>query len=70
MIISPMTKRKKNILSHVFIGKGQAGLEFDPYAKVEDIRSISKERLIRYRGDLDYPHVEQIQRLLRVLLGL
>ena len=40
------------------------------YIKVEDVRSISRERLIRYRGDLTYPRIEQTEHILRVLLGL
>jgi mRNA interferase MazF len=70
VIVIPITKTKKNIPSHVFVPKGEAGLDIDSYIKVEDIRSISKERLIRYRGDLTYPRVEQVQHILRVLLKL
>lgn len=70
VIVIPITKRKKNISSHVFVPRGEAGLEVDSYIKVEDIRSVSTERLIRYRGDLTYPRTEQVQHILRVLLGL
>ena len=70
VIVIPITKKKKNIPSHVFVPKGEAGLDVDSYIKVEDIRSVSTERLIRCRGDLTYPRIEEVQRILRVLLGL
>jgi mRNA interferase MazF len=70
VILIPITRQKKNIPSHVFVPKGEAGLDVDSYIKVEDIRSVSIERLIRYRGDLTYTRIEQVQQILRVLLGL
>jgi mRNA interferase MazF len=70
LIVIPMTTRRKDISWHVFVPKGEAGLDFDSYIKVEDVTFISRERLIRYRGDLTYPRIEQLERILRVLLGL
>lgn len=70
VIVIPITKVEKHVASHVPVPKGEAGLEFDSFIKVEDIRSISKERLIRYRGDLTYPRIEAVERILRVLLKL
>jgi len=70
IIVVPITKKNRNIPSHVFVPKGEAGLDIDSYIKVEDIRSISKERLVRYRGDLSYPRIEAVQQILRVLLEL
>jgi len=70
IIVVPITKKNRNIPSHVFVPKGEAGLDIDSYIKVEDIRSISKERLVRYRGDLSYPRIEAVQQILRVLLKL
>ncbi|MFN2603715.1 MAG: type II toxin-antitoxin system PemK/MazF family toxin [Gemmatimonadaceae bacterium] len=70
VIVIPITKTNKNIPSHIFVPKGEGGLDVDSYIKVEDIRSISKERLIRFRGDLSYPRIEAVQQILRVLLKL
>ena len=70
VIVIPITKTNRNIPSHVFVPQGEAGLDVDSYTKVEDIRSISKERLVRYRGDLTYPRIESVQQILRVLLKL
>lgn len=70
VIVIPITKVAKHIASHVFVPKGEAGLDFDSYIKVEDVRSVSKERLVRYWGDLPYPRIEQVEQILRVLLKL
>jgi mRNA-degrading endonuclease toxin of MazEF toxin-antitoxin module len=37
---------------------------------VEAVRSVSKERLLRYRGDLTYPRIEEVEQILGVLLKL
>jgi len=70
VIVIPITSRDKRIPTHVPVPKGEGGLDEDSFIKCEDIRSISKERLVRYRGDVTYPRIEQTQRLVRVLLGL
>ena len=70
VIVIPISKTNRNIPSHVFVPRGEAGLDVDSYIKVEDIRSVSKGRLIRYRGNLTYPRIEQVQHILRVLLNL
>lgn len=70
VIVIPITKRAKGIPSHVFVPKGEAGLDIDSYIKVEDVRSVSTERLVKHRGDVTYPRIEQVQQILRVLLGL
>ncbi|MEX1187427.1 MAG: type II toxin-antitoxin system PemK/MazF family toxin [Gemmatimonadaceae bacterium] len=70
VIVIPVTSRNKKIPSHVFVPKGEAGLTLDSYVKVEDVRAISKERLIAYLGDLTSPRVERVEQILRVLLKL
>ncbi len=70
VIVLPITKTNRNIPSHVFVPKGEGGLDVDSYVKVEDVRSISKQRLIGYRGDLTYPRIESVEQILRVLLDL
>ena len=70
VIVSPMTTKQKNIPTHVLVPKGEAGLAEDSYIKCEDVRSISKDRLVRHMGDVTYPRIEQAQMFVRVLLGL
>jgi mRNA interferase MazF len=70
VIVIPITKVNKQLPSHVLIPKGEAGLDFDSYIMVEDIRSVSTERLQYCRGSVTYPRIEAVQRILRVLLQL
>ncbi|MCU0618869.1 MAG: type II toxin-antitoxin system PemK/MazF family toxin [Gemmatimonadaceae bacterium] len=70
VIVVPITTTRRSIPTHVLIPAGEAGLTFDSFIKCEDIRSISTDRLIRYMGDVTYPRLESVQRLVRVLLGL
>ena len=66
----PLTRTRRRIASHVLAPKGEAGLESDSYIMVEAVRSVSKERLVRYRGELSYPRIEEVEQMLRVLLKL
>lgn len=70
LIVVPMTKTRRNIPTHVPVPIGEAGLTFDSYIKCEDIRSIAKDRLVRYMGDVTYSRIESVEKYVRVLLGL
>ena len=70
VIVVPMTKTLRRIPTHVPVPAGEAGLTFDSYVKCEDLRSISKDRLVRHLGDVTYPRIESVQKFVRVLLGL
>jgi mRNA interferase MazF len=70
VIVLPVTKRFKGIPTHIFVPSGEAGLTEDSYIKCEDIRSISKNRLVRYMGDVSPSRIENAQRYVRLLLGL
>ena len=70
VIVVPITKTQRRIPTHVPIPAGEAGLTFDSYIKCEDLRSISKDRLVRHMGDVTYAHIENVQKFVRVLLGL
>ena len=70
VIVVPITKTQRAIPTHVLVPHGEAGLTFDSYIKCEDLRSISKDRLVRYMGDVTSPRLESVQRYVRLLLGL
>lgn len=70
VIVVPITKTKRGIPTHVMVPAGEAGLTFDSYIKCEDLRSISKDRLVRHMGDVTFPRIESVQRYVRLLLGL
>lgn len=70
VIILPITSKSKNIPSHVRISAGEGGLDRDSYIKCEDVRSVSKTRLVKRLGQVDYKTLEDVGFNLRVLLGL
>lgn len=70
VIVIPITSRDKRIPTHVHVPRGEGGLDTDGFIKCEDIRSISKGRLVRYRGTVTYPRLESAEYIVRVLLGL
>lgn len=70
VIVIPITSQNKNIRSHVPVGKGEGGLTLASYAKCEDVRSISKQRLKKRLGKVSEQTVEKIEEKLRFLMSL
>lgn len=70
VIVLPVTKVRKRIPTHVPVPGGEAGLSEESFIKCEDVRSISKDRLIRYMGDVASMRVDRAGALVRLLLGL
>src|SRR5215813_7593605 len=70
VVAVPLTRRKRNNASHIEVEPGVSGLSETSYAKVEDVRSISTERLIRRRGSVGPDVLNRIGRTLLVLLDL
>jgi len=70
VIVIPISSRYKGIPLHVEISPPEGGLERPSYAKCEDIRSISKSRLIRPLGRVGAGVMGQVEERLKILLGL
>jgi len=71
-IIVPFTTKIRRPLlpSHAFVPQGVGGLIQDSIALCEQIRVIDKRRIIKVLGHLDEPHLEEITKALRTILGL
>lgn len=69
-VVLPVTTARRGLPSHVEIEPGVSGLEHTSYAKVEDIKSVSTERLIRRLGAIPAERLNQAEHALRLLLGL
>lgn len=50
MVVLPITSREKGIPFHVPVDNPGSGLKMQSFIKCEDIRSVSKERLLSYLG--------------------
>lgn len=70
VIAIPITRTNRGIPSHIKVAAGEGGLDSESYIMVEQIRSISKERLLEYRGALNASTVASVERITRVLLGI
>lgn len=66
----PTTTTYRGLPSHVEINSGSSGLEEISYAKCEDVKSISEQRLIGRLGAVSDEAMFQIARALRFLLDL
>ncbi|ADQ40218.1 transcriptional modulator of MazE/toxin, MazF [Caldicellulosiruptor acetigenus I77R1B] len=69
IVVSIMSKNK-NIPLHVEIQPENSGLTKVSFAKPEDIRSISKERLVRKIGQLPKERLKELEEKIRILLGV
>ena len=70
IIVVPITSQNKGIRSHVKIAQGEGGLNLESFVKCEDVRSVSKQRLIKKLGSVSKQTIENIEEKLRFLMGL
>lgn len=70
VIVVPTTTTPRGLPSHVEIGPEDSGLDEVSYAKCEDVKSISEQRLIGRLGAVGDEVTFQIGRALRFLLDL
>ncbi len=70
VVVVPITTTYRGLPSHVEIDRGSSGLDDISYAKCEDVKSISEQRLIGRLGAVSDEAIFQIARALRFLLDL
>jgi mRNA interferase MazF len=70
VVIVPLTSQEKGIPFHVPIHPPEGGLTLRSFAKCEDVRSISRQRLKRRYGQVARKTMEQVEDRLRILLSL
>lgn len=68
--ILPITTTERDLASRVRVPKGQGGLWETSYIKCEEVRTISKERLLRKMGNPDPKYLLQAMTNVRFFLGL
>jgi mRNA interferase MazF len=66
----PITSKAKGIPLHVEINPPEGGLNVKSFAKCEDVRSISVNRLVKKFGKVSPQTIEKIEDRLKILLGL
>ena len=70
VVVVPLTRTVRGSVTHVEIERGEAGLRQASYAKCEDLRSISPERLGRLLGNVGDAVLERVGVIIRRLLAL
>lgn len=69
-VIVPITSRSKSSPLHIPIQPPDGGLTLPSFAKCEDVRSVSVERLKEPLGRVSPAVLASVERVLRLLLGL
>jgi mRNA interferase MazF len=70
VVVIPITTTHRGLPSHVEIDRGASGLDEVSYAKCEDVKSVSEQRLIARLGAVGDEVMFQAARALRFLLEL
>jgi len=70
IVVLPITTKEKGIPFHVRINPPEGSLKEQSFIKCEDIRSISKDRLLSRIGTVSTATVEAVEDRIRILLNL
>lgn len=69
-VVLPLSGRSEEIPFHVAVKPPEGGLEEESFIQCEDVRSVSKQRLIRRRGKVSLSTMEKVEDRLRILFDL
>lgn len=70
VVVIPITSKAKGVRTHVEITPPEGGLTMVSFAKCEDIRSISRDRLQMKMGAVTKATMAKVESVLRALLVL
>lgn len=70
VIVVPCTTTRRDLPSHIELDPTESGLDEVSYAKCEDVKSVSTERLIARVGAAPLQAVHDVAEVLRYLLVL
>ena len=70
VVVLPFTTREKGIPFHILVSPPEGGLSERSFIKCEELRCISKQRLVEYMGDIAASSLEVASDYIRILLGL
>ena len=68
--VVPLTRTRREVPTHVEIEPGESGLRQTSYAKCEDFRAISPERLSALVGSAAAAELARVGEIVRRLLAL
>lgn len=70
VIVVPCTTANRGLPTHVQLEPGPSGLRETSYAKAEDIKSVSTDRLLHRLGAVPPGELAQLTRIVALLLGM
>ncbi|CAN5870842.1 type II toxin-antitoxin system PemK/MazF family toxin [soil metagenome] len=70
VIVLPITATDRKIPLHVPVDSPEGGLDRRSFILPDQIRSVSKERLVRRRGRVEPATMEAVEQGLRLVQGL
>lgn len=70
VVVVPVTRTRSGLASHVEVEPGASGLRNTSYAKAEDVKSVSVERLDRRLGDADPLVMRRLSQIVAWLLSV
>jgi mRNA interferase MazF len=70
VMVAPITGTDRGITSHVHVDPPQGGLSKQSVIMVEQLWSVSKDRLDRRLGSVAADTMQKVERILRMLLDL
>jgi mRNA interferase MazF len=70
VVVVPLTSKAKEFPLHVRVNPPEGGLEVTCFAKCEDVRSISRDRLSKSLGRITPAVLRHVEDRLRLVLGL
>jgi mRNA interferase MazF len=70
LIAVPVTSKRKGVRSHVAVPPPEGGLNLHSWIKCEDIRAVSRQRLLQRLGAVTPATMVAVEDRLRILLGL
>jgi mRNA interferase MazF len=70
VVVVPLTTTYRGIPMHVRIDPPEGGVKNSSFAKIEDVRSVSKERLLKRWGSVSPKTMAEVADRLRILLDI
>jgi mRNA interferase MazF len=70
VVVLPITTTARGVPFHVPLGPSEAGIRRRSFNKCEDIRSISRERLMERWGLVSPGIMDAVEERIRILLSL
>ncbi|SDU83990.1 mRNA interferase MazF [Microlunatus sagamiharensis] len=70
VVVVPVTSAAYGLRSHVELEPGPAGLDHVSYARCDQLRVVSTERVVRHRGTVGLAAMRAVDQALRFILDL